>query len=112
MRAIETHEIKAFRDNKNHWKIPEEELDRWANSKEQLSERAHQEAPTSPTPESSTAEIVDLQMKLTEAIAQSRTLEALLDRERQAVNDLKNDRDHWRSQAERLSNKKTKWWPW
>lgn len=46
MRAIETKELQAFRDNRNHWKITSEALDAWAF--------AHH-APTEQTP--STAQL-------------------------------------------------------
>lgn len=32
MRAIETQELEAFRDNRNHWKITSQALKRWAFS--------------------------------------------------------------------------------
>lgn len=30
MRAIESQELEAFRDNRNHWKITSQALERWA----------------------------------------------------------------------------------
>ena len=30
MRAIEAQELQAFRDNRNHWKITAEAVERWA----------------------------------------------------------------------------------
>lgn len=32
MRAIATGDLEAFRDNRNHWKIPAKALDEWANA--------------------------------------------------------------------------------
>ncbi|QIE44008.1 helix-turn-helix domain-containing protein (plasmid) [Rhodobacteraceae bacterium SC52] len=32
MRAIENHDLKAFRDNKNHWKIAAQDLEQWASA--------------------------------------------------------------------------------
>lgn len=32
MRAIERHELKAIRDNRNHWKVRAEDADRWADA--------------------------------------------------------------------------------
>lgn len=32
MRAIEAKELKAFRDNRNHWKITPQALEEWANA--------------------------------------------------------------------------------
>jgi len=111
MRAIESHEIKAFRDNKNHWKISEDELSRWAAVKRAHTEHAHGETPTSPT-QTEIDQPASLQVQLVEAQAQVRALEALLQREREAVTDLKYERDQWRRQAEALAEKKAKWWPW
>lgn len=49
MRAIESHELLASRDNRNHWKIGPEELDRWASAQCAPSGHVHPEVPTLPT---------------------------------------------------------------
>lgn len=45
MRAIETQELQAFRDNRNHWKITPQALEEWASAQgapsEQLPTPAH-----------------------------------------------------------------------
>lgn len=106
MRAIETHEIKAFRDNKNHWKIAEEELERWAKSRTSPSEHAHAETPTLAHPENSNAaELAEVRTKLAVAEARLASLEMQLE-------DTKTDRDHWRSIADKLSTSRSKWLPW
>lgn len=106
MRAIETHEIKAFRDNKNHWKIAEEELDRWAKSKEAPTDHAHQDAPTMPTQDASlSSELAAVKTKLAVAEAKLSALEAQLE-------DTKTDRDHWRTIADKLSTARFSWFPW
>ncbi|WP_425537502.1 helix-turn-helix domain-containing protein [Phaeobacter gallaeciensis] len=45
MRAIESLELLAVRDNRNHWKISPEELDRWASAQCAPSEHAHTKMP-------------------------------------------------------------------
>lgn len=32
MRAIEAQELSAFRDNRNHWKITPQDLEKWASA--------------------------------------------------------------------------------
>lgn len=92
MRAIESHELQAFRDNRNHWKIDPQALDKWADAQwapsghaHPPSGHAHPDAPTLPTP--------DL------AISLART-EAERDALREQLEQIKEDRDHWRRMAE------------
>lgn len=96
MRAIESHELLAVRDNRNHWKISPEELDRWADAQCAPSEHAHPNMPTSPTPEA-------VELAVTKA-ENSQLLERLAATEK--------DRDHWRSMAEKLAEKPRRFWFW
>lgn len=101
MRAIETHDLKAFRDNKNHWKITGEELQRWAIAHCATTEQSPTQAPITPTPETQDF-IVELRIAQTEN-------RALRDR----IKDLEADRDSWKSMAEKLAEKPRKFrWPW
>lgn len=104
MRAIETHDLKAFRDNKNHWKITAEELKRWADAHCATTEQVPTQAtnaPTTPTPETQ-----DYTVEL--RIAQTEN-QALRDR----IKDLEADRDGWKAMAEKLAEKPRKLrWPW
>lgn len=86
MRAIESRELQAFRDNRNHWKIDPQVLDKWAAAHWAPSEHAHPETPTLPTP--------DLAILLTR-------VEAERDALREQVAQIKEDRDHWRRLTER-----------
>lgn len=86
MRAIESHELRAFRDNRNHWKIDPQALDKWADAQWAPSEHAHPEAPTLPTS--------DLAISLAR-------VEAERDALREQLEQLKEDRDYWRKLAER-----------
>lgn len=58
MRAIETQELTAFRDNRNHWKITPQAIDNWARAHcaptGQIPTAAHSEQPDAhlaPTPD-------------------------------------------------------------
>jgi hypothetical protein len=84
MRAIETLELKAVRDNWNRWKIDPKDLDRWADAQWAPSGHANPILPTSPTP--------DLEAKL--AIA-----EAQRDAAREQLAGIQEDRDRWREMA-------------
>ena len=83
MRAIESHELQALRDNRNHWKIDPQALDKWADAQWATSEHAHPEVPTS-----------DLAISLARAEAERDAL-------REQLEQTKEDRDHWRGLAER-----------
>lgn len=86
MRAIESLELKAFRDNRNHWKIDPQMLDKWADAQWTYTDRAHPDAPALPTP--------DLAISLARVEAERDSL-------REQLEQIKEDRDHWRRMAER-----------
>ena len=86
MRAIESHDLEAFRDNRNHWKIDPQALDKWAGAQWAPSEHDHPDAPTLPT--------LDLAISLAR-------VEAERDALREQLEQIKEDRDHWRGLAER-----------
>lgn len=94
MRAIECHDLKAIRDNRNHWKVSPEDADRWA---------AAQWAPTGHRPpETPTHAHPDLTSELAAAHAENAQLrERLADRDA-AIADLREDREKWRQQAAAL----------
>lgn len=103
MRAIEGHELLAIRDNRNHWKISPEELDRWASAQCAPSGHVHAEMPTLPTYQDSPEVLVKLAAETARADAAER-----------ARDQAEADRDAWRAQAERLADrpKQGGWWPW
>lgn len=86
MRAIESHELQAFRDNRNHWKIDPQALDKWADVQWAPSEHVHLEVPALP--------IHDLAISLAR-------VEAERDALREQLEQTKDDRDHWRRLAGR-----------
>lgn len=102
MRAIESLELLAVRDNRNHWKINPEELDRWAGIHRAPSEHAHQKMPTPPTYQDSPETLAKLAAETVRADAAER-----------ARDQAEEDRDAWRRQAEKLSDRpQRRWWPW
>ena len=100
MRAIEAHELQARRDNRNHWKIDPQDLDRWADAQCAPSEHAHSKTPTLPTLLPS-----DDALELVAAKAENGQL-------RERLTDMERDRDHWRGMAEKLAERRRWRWPW
>jgi len=92
MRAIKRHEIKATRDNRNHWKIDPDELDRWSAHTVRTVKAAH---PTH-TPTDSA-----------ETLARVASLEAENGQLRERLSEIKEDRDAWREMTQRR-----RWWQW
>lgn len=94
MRAIESLNLKAIRDNRNHWKVSPEDADMWA---------AAQWAPTGQRPpEMPTPAHLDLTSELAASRAENAQLrERLADRDA-LIADLREDREKWRQQAAAL----------
>ena len=86
MRAIERHELKASRDNRNRWKISRADFDKWADAHCAPSEQAQSDAHILPT--------FDLAISLARAEAERDGLKTQL-------TEAKADRDHWCALAER-----------
>lgn len=97
MRAIEAHDLKAVRDNRNRWKIDPQELDKWADAQWAPSGQVHSDLPTMPTS--------SLEVKLAVAEAERDAFKAQLI-------GVQEDRDRWRKMAERLADKPRWFWPW
>ena len=96
MRAIETQELQAFRDNRNRWKIDPTALEKWAGAQLAPSGHTRSEMPTLPT--SDTVEI--------------ERLKGQIETERQLRHAAETDRDHWRDIAQKLADQPRGWWPW
>ena len=92
MRAIKSHELKAVRDNKNHWKIDPDELDRWSASTVRTVEATH---PLHTLKDSA------------ETLAHVAALEVENGQLRERLSETKEDRDAWREMAQRR-----RWWQW
>lgn len=93
MRAIKNQILLAKRDNRNHWCIDPDDLDRWRHSTVRTVEAAHPLHTINDTPEK-LVKVAFLQAE------NSQLRERLL--EAQA------DRDAWREMAQ----KRRSWWPW
>lgn len=103
MRAIKSQELQAIRDNRNQWRIAPDDLDRWRASTVRTEPDLH------------TPEAEKLREKLTAETTRADVAEAMLAREREALNDLRADRDAWKQQATALlaaPPKRSGWWPW
>lgn len=107
MRAINSQELQAVRDNRNQWRIAPDALDMWRASTVRTPADLHT---------LHTIEVAhDLREKLAAETARADVAEALLDRERKALDDLRADRDAWKQQATALlvtPPKRRTWWPW
>lgn len=92
MRAIKAQELQAMRDNRNHWQIAPEALDRWRASTVRTPDAAHTPHSYQDSPETLA--------KLAAETARADAAEA--------------DRDAWRSMAEKLADRPQQggWWPW
>jgi hypothetical protein len=93
MRAIKDQQLLAKRDNRNHWKIDPNELDRWRSSTVRTVEVAH----PLHTPEDSPKTLAKLAGETARADAAER-----------ARDQAEADRDAWREMAQ----KRHRWWPW
>lgn len=112
MRAIETQDLRAFRDNKNQWRIKKDDLDTWARAhiahwapSGQESTNAHllptnAHPPAHPDlPHPDTLELVRVKAELEAERARREAVEA--------------DRDHWREIAQKLAEARPrKWFFW
>jgi excisionase family DNA binding protein len=107
MRAINSQELQAIRGNRNQWKIALDALDRWRASTVRTPIVLH----TLHTQD----EARELRVKLAAETSRADVAEAMLAREREALADLRADRDAWKQQATALlaaPPKGRRWWPW
>ena len=101
MRAIESHDLHAVRNNKNQWKIDPSDLDKWASAQCAPNDHAHEEATTLPTI-TPNENAVDL------AVAK-----AQISHLQERLNAAEADRDRWQAMAEKLADQpRRSWWPW
>jgi excisionase family DNA binding protein len=110
MRAIEAKELKAFRDNRNHWKITTQALEEWANAQCAPSGHLPTHAHTEQPPESArdTAEL-----EAERAARRVAEIEAAELRGKLSATEAERDRLHRIVQD--LTGKsagRPSWWPW
>jgi len=106
MRAIESKELQATRDNRNRWKIAPEALQKWASAQWARSERSVDEYSDLPSP-ATPPPTMQAAPELVAAQAEIRVL-------RERIEDLDRDRVHWRDMAQKLASPapRAAWWPW
>ena len=95
MRAINSHELQASRNNRNQWLIASDDLDRW---------RSH----TVRTPE-------DLHTSHTLGTLEIERLKGEVEAERRLRVTAEADRDRWQAMAEKLADRPGWWarlWGW
>ncbi len=93
MRAINSHNLKAYRDNRGYWRISPEDLDGWCAHSVRQQQAAHPEEGT------------ELREKLASETARADAAERARDQ-------AEIDRDRWREMAEKLADKPRRFWPW
>lgn len=101
MRAIDGHDLRAIRDNKNRWKVSPEDASSWASAQCAPSEQPPTEPTPSPTDLSAIqAENIQLRERLTAATARADAAEA--------------ERDRWQAMADKLADPRhrKRWWLW
>lgn len=92
MRALKDRSLPAIRDNRNRWRIDQDELDRWSTA------RAVTGRPLT----------VDMTADTSGHVANSAEIAALRAENgqlRERLDELRQDRDAWREQAQRLASK-------
>lgn len=97
MNAIKDTGLSAFRDNRNRWQIPIEELSKW------MSERSNIDTVSvdSSLPPSAEGNLIRIAV-----------LETELKSKDQRISDLERDRDSWKEQAQSLAkHRPRRWWP-
>ena len=93
MRAINSHKLKAHRDNRNNWRISTEDLDLWCAHSVRQQQAAHPDAN------------LELREKLAFETARADAAERARDQ-------AETDRDKWRNIAEKLAERPKQWWRW
>jgi excisionase family DNA binding protein len=92
MRGINSHKLKATRDNRNHWRISQEDLSEWCAHSVHDAPLAHPD------------ESIELREKLASETARADAAERARDQ-------AENDRDRWREMADKLAEKpRRSWW--
>lgn len=96
MVAIEAHKLQASRNNRNHWQIDPNDLKKWMDGRD-----TPLPSPTD-TPSDTPSDTTELLMKIN-------GLEIELKATSERLAEVKEDRNEWRSQAQKLAQKK-RWW--
>lgn len=115
MRAVEAGELEAFRDNRNHWKITAQAVEKWALAQIAPSGRAH---PIT-VPEPPSAHVLPTSIEAADALAAERQARRLAEVEaaelRGKLIATEAERDRLHGIIQSLTAQKAKrrgWWPW
>ena len=100
MVAIEGQHLRAIRNNRNHWKIDPEDLKLWMDGRDKT---------PSPSGEAYSETTSDTDFTNTELLVQIKGLEVELKATQERLSEVKEDRDHWREQAQDLVGRR-RWW--
>ncbi|MBS1020403.1 hypothetical protein JK205_15955 [Gluconobacter cerinus] len=108
MRAIKSSHLQAFRDNKNQWKIKDDDLNTWLSTHHaQYAHTVQEEA--NAYPEHAPAHPDQIAEETLELVRVKAELEA----EKTFRATIEADRDHWRDLAKKLAEPRPrKWWFW
>lgn len=97
MNAIKDSSLLAFRDNRNRWQIPVEELSKWMSERSDIATVGVDSS---------------LPSRAEENLIRIAVLEAELKNKDQRISDLEHDRDSWKEQAQSLAKRRPRrWWP-
>lgn len=97
MNAIKDNGLSAFRDNRNRWQIPIEELSKWMSERSDIA-TVNVGSSLPPSDEGNLIRIA--------------ILETELKSKDQRISDLERDRDSWKEQAQSLAkHRPRRWWP-
>lgn len=131
MRAIKSNQLRAFRSNRNQWRIDCDDLERW------IADRlGHDRSVTIDTPEGDQMVSLVTPMDTPETLAKLAAAEAERDGLRERLDELKKahaqtmaardqgeehlrtslseareNRDEWKARANELERRRS-WWPW
>lgn len=106
MRALQTQQLKAHRDNAGNWQIGAADLDDWASMRrtpDRQSPVTSADMPTEPPADMLRTSSADAEKRAAEAAARAAAAEARAEGLEARLLDAQNDRDHWRNLAESLS---------
>lgn len=127
MRAIETQDLKAFRDNRNHWKITPQAIEEWAlahcapSGQDLPNAQAYAHSAQVPAQDETALELAAARATIAQLEARLEDRAALVRAAEDRAQAAELDRDRWRNMAERLVEppvppqpeppSRRRWWP-
>lgn len=95
MRALQSGQLRGSRDNEGRWQIEPEALDDWLSMRR---------SPDRQSPRLSTGQLVTTNVDTQETLTRLAVAEARVEMLTVQIEELRQDRDAWRAQAERLTS--------